>query len=450
MHSLREKVLASLPSAYREADAPGLALLGRARDAEPLQVELGKASIEHDGPFTIHTLSHVASLTKQFTAYVIAQLIQEGRLSSDTKASAVLPDFPSCGEDITVDHLVHHTSGLRDQWDLLLMAGWRLDDVITTDHIWKVISAQQALNFEPGSEMLYSNSGYSVLAKIIEHATGEAFPDVVRERITKPLGLSRTFALVDHRTIVKGRSFGYRLLNGGFVRSDHSFANTGATSLFSSASELLQWSQHQNELALADSSLGRMLHTPAKLRDGQSIEYAYGARMAMETPSVVMHHDGWDAGYRAAIVRIPSEQIAVTIVTNALDVSAIQVAFDAVEVLVGTDVYRPERVRKIGKKDSSTDVVQAGRRFTESALQGVYRSRELSTEYEVQQRSDGRLLLAHRRHPTHPLAPASDPASYTGPNWMPHLTFEGPSAGQVDGFVVKTDRIRSLPFAKVS
>ncbi|MEM7677391.1 MAG: serine hydrolase domain-containing protein, partial [Myxococcota bacterium] len=231
MQSFREKILAALPHEYRLEDAPGLAIMGRADGVQPLQLQMGKASIEHDGPFTTHTVSHVASITKQFTAYIIAQLIQEGALKPQTRASEVLPNFPGCGADITVDHLVHHTSGLRDQWDLLLMAGWRLDDVITTDHIWKLIQTQQALNFEPGAEILYSNTGYSVLAKIIEHITAQDFPRVVRERITQPLGLSRTFALVDHRRIVKGRAFGYRLQSDGFARNDHSFANTGATSL---------------------------------------------------------------------------------------------------------------------------------------------------------------------------------------------------------------------------
>ncbi|HZM99550.1 MAG TPA: serine hydrolase, partial [Pyrinomonadaceae bacterium] len=162
----------------------------------------GSANLEYNVPITPQTVFHVASVSKQFTAFAIALLASQGKLSLDDDIRKHLPEVPDFGKKITVRHLIHHTSGLRDQWTLLGMAGWRLDDVITKEHIMKMVRYQRELNFDPGAENLYSNTGYTLLAVIVERVSGQSFREYTEANIFKPLGMTNTHFHDDHEEIV--------------------------------------------------------------------------------------------------------------------------------------------------------------------------------------------------------------------------------------------------------
>ena len=133
----------------------------------------GMANLEYEIPNTPQTIYHMASVSKQFTAYSIVLLAKQGKLSLDDDIHKWLPWFPDLKEKITIRNLLNHTSGIRDQWQLLAISGTRLDDVITQDQIIKVLSKQQALNFKPGEKYTYSNSGYTMLAEIVKAVSGQ-------------------------------------------------------------------------------------------------------------------------------------------------------------------------------------------------------------------------------------------------------------------------------------
>ena len=137
----------------------------------------GAANLEYGIPIRPNTVFHIASVSKHFAAFAVHLLAAEGKLSLDDPVRTHVPEVPDFGTPVTIRHLIHHTSGLRDQWELLAMSGWRLDDVITKEHILKAIARQRELNFAPGSEHLYSNSGYTLLAVVVERVTGESFRD---------------------------------------------------------------------------------------------------------------------------------------------------------------------------------------------------------------------------------------------------------------------------------
>lgn len=435
MYNFEERVRQRVP--YNFELSPGLALCASVHCQETLRLELGKANLEHDIAFTVDTVSHSASITKQFTAYLLGVLAGTGEISLTTKVIDILPGFPPCGRDITLDHLVHHTSGLRDQWDLLLMGGWRLDDVITADHIWRLILSQQELNFPPGTEMLYSNSGYSVLARALSIITDQSLKELIKRHIAGPLGLTSTFTISDHREVIMNRAYGYGLSGDRFARNDISFATAGATSLWSTASELLRWGEHANQIHAGP--VGRILHTPGKTNDGGLISYAHGVRV--HDGETVLYHDGWDAGYRAAVICLPEEQIAVALLSNGLEIPAIQIAFDAVEAITGRDLRPAPAPRVPAPAEPAPDIV-----FSAEELAGTYRSPELHTEYTVGQ-IDDRLVLSHSRHPTVDLSEVGGNV-YKGPNWMPNLRFSGTKRG-VDTLSVSTDRVRGVNFEKI-
>ena len=167
------------------------------------------ANLEYDIPITPSTIFHMASVSKQFTAFAIASLAQQGKISLSDDIRKHLPEVPDFGKTITINHLIHHTSGLRDQWNLLMIAGWRLDDVITKDHILKMVSRQKELNFDPGAEYMYSNTGYTLMAEIVARVSKKTFAEWTKENIFVPLEMSNTLFYDDHEKIVRNRAYSY-------------------------------------------------------------------------------------------------------------------------------------------------------------------------------------------------------------------------------------------------
>ena len=152
-----------------------------------------------------------------------------------------LPELPDYGHPITLRQLLQHTSGIRDQWQTLGLAGWRLDDVITQKQILGLLFRQKELNFAPGTAHLYSNGGYTLAAEVVARVSGKPFPDFCQERIFGPLAMTRTHFHQDHRRIVHDRAYSYEKSGEGYQASPLNYANVGATSLFTTAPDLVHW-----------------------------------------------------------------------------------------------------------------------------------------------------------------------------------------------------------------
>ena len=166
----------------------------------------GMANLEYNVPITPSSIFHIASESKQYVAFCMLLLEQQGKLSLDDDIRKYLDYVPDFGKKITIRHLIHHTSGLRDQWQLLANAGWQLDDVITQEHIIKLVSKQKALNFEPGEEQLYCNTGYTLMAEIVKKASGLSLREYTDKYIFKPLEMNNTHFHDNYREIVPNRT----------------------------------------------------------------------------------------------------------------------------------------------------------------------------------------------------------------------------------------------------
>jgi CubicO group peptidase (beta-lactamase class C family) len=236
------KKVDQLFAAWDKPESPGAAIAVIKDGAVTYQRGYGSANLEYNIPITPKTVFHVASVSKQFTAFAITLLVNQGKLSLDDDIRKHLPEVPDFGKKITIRHLLHHTSGLRDQWVLLAMAGWRLDDVITKEHILKIVRHQKELNFDPGEEHVYSNTGYTLLAVIVERVSGKSFREYTEANIFKPLGMTSTHFHDDHEMIVKNRAYSYApVKDAGFKLAALNYANVGATSLFTTAEDLVRW-----------------------------------------------------------------------------------------------------------------------------------------------------------------------------------------------------------------
>ena len=161
----------------------------------------GIAHLEYNVPISPSTVFHVASVSKQFTVFAILLLQQEGKLSLDDDIRKYIPEVPDFGTKISLRHLATHTSGLRDQWDLLRIGGWRMDDVITTAHVLNLVSHQKELNFQPGEKYMYCNTGFTLLAEVVARVSGFSFPKFTQKKIFEPLKMERTLFTMTMRKL---------------------------------------------------------------------------------------------------------------------------------------------------------------------------------------------------------------------------------------------------------
>ena len=341
------KQVLAIDSIFKDFDAPdqpGAAVAVMRNGELAFSKGYGSANLEYGIAVSPgETIFHVASVSKQFTVYAILLLQAEGKLSLDDPIRKYVSEVPDFGTPITLRHLATHTSGLRDQWALLAMAGWRLDDVITREHILKLVSRQQALNFEPGSEYAYCNTGFTLLAETVARITGKTFAEFTRERMFTPLGMAHTLFYDDHEKIVPNRAYSYKREKEVLKKAVLSFANAGATSLFTTAEDLGRWANHLNHPPdPATRAIVTQMNTLAVLTNGETFGGAYGQFVETYKGLNQIQHGGSDAGYRSYLGRFPDQDFAVAVVSNYAASNPRGRAMGVVDVLLKDQLAEPE------------------------------------------------------------------------------------------------------------
>jgi CubicO group peptidase (beta-lactamase class C family) len=302
---------------YDTIDSPGASVAVVKDGMVVYRKGFGSAQLEYNIPITPSTVFHVASVSKQFTAMAALMLEAQGKLSLDDDIRKHLPWVPDMGKKITIRHLVHHTSGLRDQWSLLVMGGWRIDDIITQDHIIDLVKRMKELNFEPGAQYMYCNTGYTLMAEIVSAASGKPFEQWCDENIFKPLGMTSTHFHKEVDMIVKNRAYSYdRNDKKEFVKSLLNYSNVGATSLFTTVEDLVNWMRNFDEKRLADEKVMKRFLTKGVLNDGKEIEYACGISVSEYKGLPTYSHGGGDAGFRSYLLYFPAQKLGVTVLSN--------------------------------------------------------------------------------------------------------------------------------------
>jgi len=302
---------------WDRAGSPGASVAVARGDSVLFEKGYGYAQLEYEIPITPATIFHVASVSKQFTAFAIAMLADQGKLSLDDDIREHLPYVPDFSVTITPRHLIHHMSGMRDQWNLLALAGWRLDDVITKEQVVRLVERQHELNFEPGAEYLYCNTGYTLLADIVEHVTGQPFPEWMDLNVFQPLAMNSTHFHDDHEFIVPNRAYSYA--DGGrrgLRKSVLSYANVGATSLFTTAEDLTKWMDNLQGGQVGGAAVRDKMHTRGILNDGDTLDYAFGLTIGEFRGSQAVGHGGADAGFRSNVIRFPEHGYSIAVLSN--------------------------------------------------------------------------------------------------------------------------------------
>lgn len=304
-------------SAWSLPDTPGAAVAVIKDGSIIYRQGYGMADLENAVPITPGTVFHAASVSKPFTAFAVLLLAEQGRLSLNDDIRTHLPDMPDFGRPITIRHLLHHTSGLRDQLELLAMAGYRLDDVISQEHILNMIRHQKALNFVPGSEYMYCNTGYTLLAEIVAGVTGQSFREWTRENIFAPLGMESTQFNDDCERIVAHRADSYSPAEtGGYEKQVLSYSNFGATGLLTTVEDVAQWVLNlEGGKTGGKKTVERMLEQ-GMLNDGRKIDYACGLDVGEYRGLKIIEHDGYDAGFRSVFSWFPEQRFGVVMLSN--------------------------------------------------------------------------------------------------------------------------------------
>ena len=294
------------------------------------------ANLEYGVPLTRQSISESGSVAKQFTAAAVALLQLEGKLSLDDDIRKHLPEVPDFGTPITIRNILTMTSGLRDQWALLgLMGRGPGSEVHTHAEILDLVRRQRELNFAPGSEYLYSNTGYVLATMIVSRVSGMPFAQFTQERLFAPLGMTKTQWRDDYRRVVPGRATAYSYERNAWVQDMPFTMVHGNGGLLSSLDDLLRWNEALSGGLLGRPELTRLLETQMRLTDGRTISYALGLQVAPWTNGVrEVSHSGATAGYRTFLARYPEARTSVAVWCNAAQANAVQLGRQVAAVLV--------------------------------------------------------------------------------------------------------------------
>lgn len=296
----------------------------------------GMADIEQGRPITPTTDFHIASLSKQFTAFAVLLLDQDGKLSLDDDVRKYLPELPDFGQVIKIRHLMNHTSGLRDEWSLLAMAGWRMDDVITDRDIMRLVQRQRALNFAPGSEFSYCNTSFTLLSQVVQRASGKSLAAFAKERIFEPLGMRHSFFHEQYGTLVPGRAQSYQpAADGGYEGFALSYSTVGPTSLFTTADDLVLWANNFDTARVGGKKLLAEMQQSAVLNNGKETGYGGGVWVGKYRGLRKIDHNGVDAGFRTYLARFPDQHLAIVILGNSADVLATRLGQRIADIWLG-------------------------------------------------------------------------------------------------------------------
>ena len=324
--TLPPEIITKIDSFFSQWDTtsgPGCAVGVVRNDSLIFSKGYGMANLEYGVPITPQTIFHMASVSKQFTAYSILLLERQGKLSLDDDIHKYLNWFPDLKEKITIRNLLNHTSGIRDQWELLAIAGTRLDDVITQDQIIKILAKQQALNFQPGTSWSYSNSGFTLLAEIVKSVSGQTLRQFTDSAIFKPLGMKNTHFHDNYMEIVPNRSYSYVTTGKNhYANAVLSYSNVGATSLFTNVDDMSKWIINFYDPAVGDQKDIQELTEPVIVNGAKRRNYAKGIVVDSIYGQKRYQHGGVDAGYQTFVSVFPDLKMGFIVFSNLGNVEA--------------------------------------------------------------------------------------------------------------------------------
>jgi CubicO group peptidase (beta-lactamase class C family) len=343
--SLPDTTVRKIDSIFRafKTGSPGCAVAVTKNGQVIFSKGYGMANLEYAVPIVPSTVFHIASESKQYVAFCMLLLEKQAKLSIDDDIRKYLDWVPDFGKKITIRHLIHHTSGLRDQWQLLANAGWQLDDVITQEHVIKLVKKQKALNFDPGEEHMYCNTGYTLMAEIVKKVSGLSLREYTDKNIFQPLGMNDTHFHDNYQELVPYRAYSYSPAGSGKWRhAVLSYSIVGATSLFTTVLDEAKWLRNYETGEVGGKELVEKMYQTGVLNDGRKLNYAFAIAIDKFKGWQQIGHGGGDAGFRTFACRYPEKGLGIVVFSNLGSVNPTGLARDVAGILIPDTRPEPE------------------------------------------------------------------------------------------------------------
>ncbi len=363
-----QQAVDALFAAYQKSGSPGCSL-GVIRDGAFVYSKgYGLASLELGVPLSGSSVFYLASVSKQFTAASIVLAAEQGLLSLDDDVHKYIPELRDYGHPVTLRQMLHHTSGFRDYLGLVQLSGRNILDVHPAAEMMDLIARQKALNFSPGSEFLYSNTNYFLLAEVIQRASHKPLSVFAEENIFRPLGMSHTRFYDDKEVVVAGRVPAYEPGKDGGFKVDWStnFDGVGDGGLMSSVDDLLLWDRNFYENRLGKGTLVKEMQTRGVLTNGKQIEYALGLNIGSYRGLPMVEHGGALFGYRTEILRFPQQRFSVICLCNLASSNPKALS------LAVADVFLKEALQPTQPRETAEQAAGAPPDSDIHALEGTY------------------------------------------------------------------------------
>ena len=432
-------------AAYAEGAQPGCAV-GVIQDGRlTLARGYGMADLEHDVPLSPRSVFRTGSVGKQFTAAAVVLAAQDGLLSLDDPVRAHLPELPDFGPEFTIRRLLHHTSGVRDYLTLMSLAGKRDEDWYSNQDVLDMLARQSAPNFEPGSEYLYSNSGYFLLSQIILRATGSTLAEYAERRLFAPLGMRDTHFHDDPTRTVPNRAVGYAPARGGGYRiSMTTLPMVGDGGVFTTIRDLEAWDRNLDDgAAVGGPALVAEMHRRGVLSSGDTIDYALGLSHGIHRGLRTVGHGGSFVGFRAATLRYPDQGVSVYTLCNRADANPSRLGADVGAVLLG-DRMEPEPPageRVVSMEQTAEALTLPVERLREYV--GTYYAGEIDHRYRITL-EEGALRLAVGNELDGALLPIEEDVFGRGSRVLRFRRADG----ALVGFELDAGRVRGIAFLR--
>ncbi len=343
---------AALDEVFREwdrDDSPGCAAGALRRGAFVFQNAYGMANLDHAVPLTPDSIFRMASVSKQFTAAAVLVAEDQGLLSLEDPLRKHFPDLPDWADPVRIRHLVHHTSGIRDYLVVMALRGLGDDAYYTDADVLAALRQLERLNFEPGSEYLYSNSGYWLLARLIHRTSGKTLREFAAEHLLGPVGMTASHFHDRQREIVPGRATGYRLRpeaeGGGFEVDATTLEMVGDGGLYTSVNELRHWERMFLDPAALGPGLLHRLVAPGRFNDGSVQDYAGGLGLGEYRGLATVSHGGGFVGFRTYALRFPEQEFAVFVLCNSASADPGELARRVADLFLADHLVSPGRLR---------------------------------------------------------------------------------------------------------
>ncbi len=425
-------------AAWDRADSPGCTVGVLQQGKWLYKRGYGSANLDYRLPNGPDKLYYVGSDSKQFTAAAIAILSLAGRISLDDDIRKYFPEMPDYGTPVTVRQLVYHTGGLRDIYVLMALAGKRLEDVFTDADALQLIARQKELNFRPGTDHLYSNSGYFLLGQLVKRVTGQSLRVFADSAIFQPLGMTRTHFHDDPGHVMPGRAMAYEPDGkGGFTLSYvQNFDKIGAGGLYTTLDDLQKWDENFYTKKVGGDALQRLIHERAVLASGDTLPYAFGNNVSTYRGLRVTEHSGALMGFKANILRFPDQHFTVLAQCNLGTIAPDALSYRIADHFLATKLGPRPTPRAMPAPAQRT----APSRASEASLVGTYYSPEVDATWVVRAVNGG--LVVDRPPGRSDTLTVSPEGTYRAAGIT--LTF----AQGATGFSVAAGRVRNIQFTK--